>query len=108
MEYIYLLYAEALVCARALHQIWSNKEGGKDISPEDVGRTAIIEGSYADKGKTGANTVVISWPDELMNELKIDELNFCIKCRRAETFKPKLKCVNASMLKSNLTQIKHL
>ena len=46
------------------HQIWSNKEGGKDISPEDVGRTAIIEGSYADLyGGNNRDSYSIIWTD---------------------------------------------
>lgn len=46
------------------HQIWSNKEGVKDISPEDVGRTAIIEGSYADLyGGNRRDSYSIIWTD---------------------------------------------
>lgn len=46
------------------HQIWSNKEGVKDISPEDIGRTALIEYSYNDKyGGGNVNDYSIMWTD---------------------------------------------
>lgn len=46
------------------HQIWSNKEGTTDISPEDVGRSAIIEYSYAEKyGGSDVDSYSIIWCD---------------------------------------------
>lgn len=49
------------------HQIWSNKEGVKDIAPENVGRKAIIEYSYAEKYGGGqsskTNSYSIVWAD---------------------------------------------
>lgn len=46
------------------HQIWINKEGVKDISPDDVGRTALIEYSYNDKyGGGNINDYSIMWTD---------------------------------------------
>lgn len=46
------------------HQIWSNKEGVTDISPEDVGRNAIIEYSYAEKyGGGDVDSYSIIWCD---------------------------------------------
>lgn len=46
------------------HQIWSNTEGVIDISPEDIGRTAIIEGSYADLcGGNDRGNYSIIWTD---------------------------------------------
>lgn len=46
------------------HQIWSNKEGVKDISPDDVGKIALIEYSYNDKyGGGNVNDYSIMWTD---------------------------------------------
>lgn len=46
------------------HQIWSSKEGTKDISPDDVGKTALIEYSYNDKyGGGNVNDYSIMWTD---------------------------------------------
>ena len=46
------------------HQIWSNKEGTKDISLDDVGKTALIEYSYNDKyGGGNVNDYSIMWTD---------------------------------------------
>ena len=46
------------------HQIWSNKEGVKDISPDDVGKTALIQYSYNDKyGGGNVNDYCIMWTD---------------------------------------------
>lgn len=66
------------------HQVWSSKDGVIDISPENIGRKAIIEYSYAEKyGGSGnlLNSYSIiyqdtgsseAWKD--LNELKfIDE-----------------------------------
>lgn len=64
------------------HQIWSSKDGVQDISPEDVGRKAIIEYSYAEKfGGSNVDDYSIIWQDtgyslawKRTNELKlIDE-----------------------------------
>lgn len=64
------------------HQIWSSKEGVQDISPDDVGRKAIIEYSYAEKyGGSDVDSYSIIWQDtgsslawKSTNELKlIDE-----------------------------------
>ena len=64
------------------HQIWGSKEGVQDISPEDVGRKAIIEYSYAEKyGGSDVDSYSIIWQDtgsslawKRTNELKlIDE-----------------------------------
>ena len=46
------------------HQIWSSKDGVKDISPDDVGRKAIIEYSYAEKyGGNDVDSYSIIWQD---------------------------------------------
>ena len=64
------------------HQIWSSKDGVKDISPDDVGRKAIIKYSYAEKyGGSDVDSYSIIWQDtgsslswKSTNELKlIDE-----------------------------------
>lgn len=64
------------------HLIWSSKDGVQDISPNDVGRKAIIEYSYAEKyGGNDVDSYSIIWQDtgsslawKSTNELKlIDE-----------------------------------
>lgn len=46
------------------HQIWSNKDGVTDISPNDIGKKAIIEYSYAEKfGGTDVDSYSIIWMD---------------------------------------------
>lgn len=46
------------------HQIWSSKEGTKDISPDDIGKTALIQYSYNDKyGGGNVNDYSIMWTD---------------------------------------------
>ena len=46
------------------HQIWSGKDGVRDISPDDVGRKAIIEHSYAEKyGGNDVDSYSIIWQD---------------------------------------------
>ena len=49
------------------HQIWQNEDGNvkfKDISPESVGKTAIVEYSYHEKyGHGSVNDYSIMWTD---------------------------------------------
>lgn len=46
------------------HQIWSSKEGVTDISLNDIGKTAIIEYSYAEKfGGNDVDSYSIIWMD---------------------------------------------
>lgn len=46
------------------HQVWTKEQGVIDISQEDIGRTAIIEGSYADLfGGNNRGDYSIIWMD---------------------------------------------
>lgn len=46
------------------HEVWSNKKGVTDILPNDVGRKAIVEYSYAEKfGGNNVNDYSLMWQD---------------------------------------------
>lgn len=53
-----------LVKVIAGHQIWTSEEGFKDISSDDIGKTALIEYSYSEKyGGSNINDYSIMFTD---------------------------------------------
>jgi hypothetical protein len=59
------------------HQVWSSKEGVIDIAPQNVGRKAIIDYSYAEKYGNGKpsknNKYAIVWADTGSSEAWKDD-----------------------------------